>query len=43
MAQFTINIDENLKRKIEKEASKNGRSRTKEIERILREFFDAKK
>ncbi len=43
MAQFTISIDDGLKKKIEKEAKENGSSRTHEIERILLEYFNGKK
>jgi metal-responsive CopG/Arc/MetJ family transcriptional regulator len=43
MKQFSIALDDALAKKIDEQAKENGRSRTKEIERILKAYFDAKK
>lgn len=43
MKQFSIQIADELAKKLEKEAKDTGRSRNKQVEQILKAYYAAKK
>jgi hypothetical protein len=43
MKQFSIQIEDKLAAKLEKQAKDEGRSRNKQIEQILKAYYAAKK